>query len=80
MREITNLIDVEGYCDELSKITKIDINSIRFIVLVNFANMYASSQNNLSFMETTENIESQIYDFLDRKNNSKEKAKTLAVV
>lgn len=77
MSDIPNIIDIDGYCGELSEITKIDINSIRCIVLYNFASMYGCSQNNLSFTEALDNIEKQIYSILESPKPSKPKTRTM---
>lgn len=77
MDDIPNIIDIDGYCNELSKITKIDINNIRYIVLYNFASMYGCSQNNLSFTEALDNIENQINSILDGKKAQKPKTRAM---
>lgn len=80
MDDIPNIIDIDGYCDELSQITNIDINSIRYIVLYNFASMYGCSQNNLSFTEALDNIESQIYSILEGPKTPTPKKRALATL
>ncbi len=77
MDDIPNIIDIDGYCNELSKITKIDINNIRYIVLYNFASIYDCSQDNLSFTEALDNIEKQINSILDGNKPQKPKIRTM---
>lgn len=82
MNDIPNIMDIDGYCNELSKITKIDVNNIRYIVLYNFASMYGCSQNNLSFPEALDNIEEQIGILLNdsKKKSQKQKTRTMVAV
>lgn len=80
MNDIPNIMDIDGYCDELSKITKIDINNIRYIVLYNFASMYGCNQNNLSFPEALDNIENQIYSLLEGAQAQKPKTRTMVAI
>lgn len=77
MNNIPNIIDIDGYCDELSEITKIDVSSIKYIVLYNFASMYGCSQNNISLPEALDNIESQICSILDAPQSQKQKTRTM---
>lgn len=77
MDNIPNIIDIDGYCDDLSKITNIDINSIKYIVLCNFSNMYGCSQSNISLPEALDNIETQICSILDESQSQKKKSRVM---
>lgn len=77
MNDIPNIIDIDGYCEELSNITGIDISIIRYIVLYNFAKMYGSSQDNLSFPEAIDNIEKQINNILENSQSPKAKPRNI---
>ena len=80
MSDIPCIIDIDSYCVELSEITKIDINFIRYIVLYNFDSMYGCSQNNLSFQEALDNIETQIYGILDGTQSQKQKTRKMVAI
>lgn len=61
MGYLPNLVDIDSYCDELSNITRLDVNKIKSIVLIQFANI---ANGNISFPEATENIECALYGLM----------------
>lgn len=58
MGNISNLVDIESYCNELSSITGISIETIRIIVIENFARVCFS--DGISFIDATANIEREL--------------------
>lgn len=79
MENVPNIIDIESYCDELSKIAEINVEIIRFIVLRNFASVY--SNNNVAFTDATSQIETEINEMISVKkvNDSQNKSLKVAI-
>ncbi len=77
MENIPNIIDIESYCNELSKIADINVDVIRFIVLRNFASVY--SNNDVAFTDATSQIETEIDEIISVKRVDDPQNKTLKV-
>lgn len=60
----TELIDIESYCNELSSISGLNIDTVQFVVLTNFASIYS---NKVSFLDATDNIVREINSMVQRR-------------
>lgn len=60
----TDLVDIENYCNELSLISGLNVGTVRFVVLTNFANV---ATNNVSFADATSKIVSDIYNIIENE-------------
>lgn len=53
----TDLVDIDSYCNELSIISGLNVGTVRFVVLTNFASVYS---NKVSFTDATSKIVEEI--------------------
>lgn len=71
MGNVPNLIDIDFYCDELSKITGLNVQAVKLIVLINFSKVYDSNGKKLDFTDATAGIENDITTALKNKQSKK---------
>lgn len=71
MGNVPNLIDIDFYCDELSKITGLNVQAVKLIVLGNFSKVYDSTGKRIDFTEATAEIENDITAALENKQSKK---------
>ena len=71
MGNMPNIIDIDSYCQELSSITCINLDEIRNIVLICFANIYNPQSNSIDFTDATCEIEKRIMARLNKNTKRK---------
>ena len=71
MGNIPNLIDIEFYCNELSKITGLNVDTVKLIVLVNFSKLYSPDGKEIDFTDATAGIESDITAVMSKQSKKK---------